>query len=350
MMNRSFRSLSIHLLLLLLLCNPNARTEDASEAIPVIFDTDLGNDCDDVLALGMLHALQSRGDCELLAVTLTKDHPLAASFADAVNTFYGRGTIPIGVCDSGVTPHEGKYNLLAKTRDSGSLRYEHDLTMDDPRKSAVEVLRGTLSSSADASVVVCQVGFSTNLANLLRSGPDHISEFPGKQLVAKKVRLLSIMAGAFDLIPNRETGEPSVHREYNVVKDIPSAQYLAEHWPTPVHWSGFEVGLNLRYPHQSIERDYDYVKHHPLAESYVLYNPPPHDRPTWDLTSVLHGVWTDRHYFDLSASGSVTIDDDGITHFATDPRGNDRYLIIPDGGHERITEAMVLLSSQPPRR
>src|SRR5579859_5493797 len=36
--------------------------------VKVIFDTDIGNDVDDVLALSMLHALQSRADCELLAV------------------------------------------------------------------------------------------------------------------------------------------------------------------------------------------------------------------------------------------------------------------------------------------
>ncbi len=71
--------------------------------IPLIFDTDIGNDCDDVLALGMIHALQDRQECELLAVTITKDHELAAPFVDAVNTFYGRGDIPIGVCRSGVT-------------------------------------------------------------------------------------------------------------------------------------------------------------------------------------------------------------------------------------------------------
>ncbi len=55
-------------------------------------------------------------------------------------------------------------------------------------------------------------------------------------------------------------------------------------------WSGFEIGLALPYPHVSIERDYAYVKHHPLAEAYYAYIPPPHDRPTWDLTSVLYAV------------------------------------------------------------
>ena len=74
----------------------------SAEPVPLIFDTDIGNDCDDVMAIGVIHALQSRGECELLAVTITKDNPLAAAFTDVLNTFYGRGDIPIGVCNSGV--------------------------------------------------------------------------------------------------------------------------------------------------------------------------------------------------------------------------------------------------------
>ena len=84
-----------------------AQAPGDSGPVQLIFDTDIGNDCDDVLALGMIHALESRGECKLLAVTLTKDNPLAAAFVDAVNTFYGRGEIPIGVCHSKVTPDDG---------------------------------------------------------------------------------------------------------------------------------------------------------------------------------------------------------------------------------------------------
>lgn len=67
------------------------------EPVRLIFDTDICGDCDDVLALGMIHALQSRGQCRLLAVTVSVDNEKAAPFVDAINTFYGRGDIPIGV-------------------------------------------------------------------------------------------------------------------------------------------------------------------------------------------------------------------------------------------------------------
>ena len=54
--------------------------------VPVIFDTDMGNDIDDALALALLHALESRGECRIIAVTITKDNPWAAPYIDLVNT------------------------------------------------------------------------------------------------------------------------------------------------------------------------------------------------------------------------------------------------------------------------
>lgn len=331
-----------------LLCCSLGIADDGEPPTPVrlVFDTDIGNDVDDVLALGMIHSLESRGECRLLAVTITKDHELAAPFTDAVNTFYGRGDVPIGVARSGVTPAEGNFNGLANRRDGDALRYPHDLLSGKEAPDAVDVLRRTLAAAEDGSVVVAQVGFSTNLANLLESKPDEHSSLGGTELVARKVRLLSIMAGAFEPIPDRE-GVRRPYREYNVVKDLASARSLAEGWPTPVVWSGFEVGIALPYPHRSIERDFRWAAHHPLAEAYVLYNPPPHDRPTWDLTSVLHAVRPDSGYFETSPPGRVMVDEEGYTRFEAEEDGPHRYLIAPPSHRPRILEALQLLASQP---
>lgn len=317
------------------------------QPVPLIFDTDLGNDCDDVLAMGVIHALQTRGECKLLAVTITKDHEFAAPFADAINTFYTRGEIPIGVCRSGVTPDEGKFNVLAAKADDGKDRFPHDLRSGLDAPDAVEVLRQALASQKDGSVVIAQVGFSTNLANLLQSQADKHSPLNGTDLVKQKVRLLSIMAGAFRQIIG-DKGQPYDHREYNIVKDIPAAKMLVADWPTPIVWSGFEIGKNLTYPHQSILMDYRYVAHHPLSEAYTVYNPPPHDRPTWDLTSVLVAIRPDHAYFDLSPRGIVTVVDDGLTTFSEAVDGRDRYLVLRDEQKSRAIEALVQLSSQPP--
>jgi hypothetical protein len=207
------------------------------------------------------------------------------------------------------------------------------------------VFRAALASQADGSVVIAQVGFSTNLARLLDSPGDSHSPLNGLELVRKKVKLLSLMAGAFKPID----GKPRF-QEYNVVKDAPSCRVLAERWPTPMVWSGFEIGIALPYPAVSIERDYSYVPHHPVAEAYVRYIPPPHERPTWDLTSVLYAVHPDRGYFDISLPGTVSVESDGATRFDPRPDGRHRYLILRPEQIPRVREAEVQLSSQPPSR
>jgi inosine-uridine nucleoside N-ribohydrolase len=129
----------------------------------IIFDTDLGNDVDDALALAMLHAFQSRHEAQLLAVTTTKDHPLVGPAIDAIDTFYGRPEIPIGVVKQGKTAQDSAMlTALADAR-----RHPHRLTDGRQAPDAVEVIRRTLEAQPDASVTIVQVGFSTNLARLL---------------------------------------------------------------------------------------------------------------------------------------------------------------------------------------
>ena len=341
-----------HLLLFftltLFFLSTQAFADKAPAPIPIIFDTDIGNDVDDALALGVIHALQSRGYCQLLAVTITKESQLAGKFVDCVNTFYGRGNIPIGIVHNGAHSEEGKYLRLVEQRDNNRLRYPHDFD-PDTADHAVGVLRKTLAAAEDASVVIVQVGFSTNLARLLSSPPDSMSPLSGIQLIEKKVKLLSIMAGAFELIADAN-GKRNPHREYNVVMDLPSSKKLALDWPTPIVWSGYEIGLAVTYPATSIEQDYHYTRHHPLAEAYYLYLPPPHNRPSWDLTSVLYAVRPDQGYFDLSAPGKVRVADDGQTTFTAQADGKHRHLILTPNQKIRVREALVQLASQPPAK
>lgn len=317
-----------------------------AEPVRLIFDTDMGNDIDDAMALAMIHNLEKRGACELLAVTTTKDHPKSAAFIDALNTFYGKPNIPIGAVRNGVTPNLGKFNGLAdKVHADGTLVYPHDLRSGDDALEAVTLLRKTLAAQPDRSVAIVQVGFFTNLSRLLKSKPDDYSSLAGPELVAKKVKALVIMAGAFQTIRDNTR-----YLEYNVKMDIPSAQAFAEDWTAPLIWSGFEIGIAAAYPWQSIMEDYNYVENHPVKEGYLAYVPQhPHDRPTWDLTAVLAAVYPDRGYFELSAPGTVAIEDDGATRFDLHKEGLHHFLKMNSQQTERVREACVQLSSEPPQ-
>lgn len=307
------------------------------EPVRLIFDTDMGNDVDDALALGCIHALESRGECTLLAVTLTKSGKTAAAFCDLVNTFYGRPDIAIGCVRGGPTPKDGNYTrAVATATDGGKLRYPRSVGDSASVPEATEVLRKTLAAQPDGSVAIVQVGFSTNLARLLESKGDGHSPLDGPALVKKKVRLLSAMAG-------------SVHfREYNVKMDVPAATKVINTWPTPIVFSPFEVGKVIKFPAASIERDFAYVEHHPLREAYHAYNKMPYDRETWDLTSVLEAVRPGRGYFTVSKPGRVALVEEGKITFREEAGGSHRILSVTPEQIVRVREALVMLASQPP--
>src|SRR5215467_369503 len=118
----------------------------AAEPVRLIFDTDMGNDVDDALALAMIHALESRGEAKLLAVTITKDNRYAAPFVDLVNTFYGRGDVPVGVVRNGKTPEDSSMIRVPVERRNpeGSFVYPRRITDGSKAPDAVTVLRRVL--------------------------------------------------------------------------------------------------------------------------------------------------------------------------------------------------------------
>jgi inosine-uridine nucleoside N-ribohydrolase len=307
----------------------------AAEPVRIVFDTDMGNDIDDAIALAILHALESRGEARLLAVTLTKDTPQAAPFVDAVNTFYGRPGIPIGVVRDGKTPEPRP--MLAAVVDNPAFPRRLRDGRDAPE--ATGLLRRILAGEKDGSVVFVQVGFSTNLARLLASAADAASPLSGRDLVARKARLLSIMAGHF----------PAGNPEYNVRVDLPASRKVYEEWPTPIVFSGLEVGGAMLFPAASIETEFGYVAQHPVAVAYRAYKKMPYDRPTWDPTSALFAVRPERGYFSLSPPGMVSLDAEGRTTFAPRPDGTHRILTLDPIQRARTLEAMIGLASQPPR-
>ena len=295
----------------------------------IIFDTDMGNDIDDALALAMIHALESRGEAKLLAVTLTKDNKDAAPYIDLVNHFYGRPNIPIGIVNNGKTPKDAPMIAVPVANPA----YPRKLKSYKDAPEAVGLLTKILNEQPDQSVTIVQVGFFTNLARLLDTPG-------GKDLIKRKVKLLAMMAGDF----------PSGKKEYNVYIDLPAAAKVFAEWPTPIVTSGYEIGETIKYPAISIERDFNYVKNHPIAEAYRNYMKMPYDRQTWDLTAVLYAVRPDRGYFSLSENGVITTDGEGKTTHTPNPAARQQYLKVNDLQRARVLEALIQLASQPPGR
>lgn len=333
------------LVLALASCASNRTKENQDGRIKVIFETDLGNDVDDALAMDMLHKYIDDGRIEVLAIMLNKNGKAPVEYADILNTWYGHNDIPIGVIRNGADCETDAVNYaqaVCNLVDSeGNPVFSRSLASYSDLPDAHTLYRKILAGQPDSSVVIVSVGFSTNLARLLDTPGDDISSETGKELVASKVKLLTTMAGCFN---NPELCE------YNVVKDIPAARKVFEEWPGKVVTSPFEVGVDILYPASSIENDFGWAgMYHPVVEAYKSYLPMPYDRPAWDLTALLYAVEGDG-MFSLSPAGWIKVMDDGSTAFSEDPSGNRYYLQTDKAQNDAIREYFVSLIPAVPRK
>lgn len=326
------RILIFALLLLGAACGQNSATQK-KEPLRVIFDTDLGNDIDDVLALQMLLNYEQEGKIDLLGITLCKANPATIAFTDGYCRFNNRNDIPMGYAYHGVTPEDGTYllpTLEAKVNDQPLLQPAR--TIDSKLPEGYKLLRQLLAGQPDGSVVLIAVGPLTNIGNLLVSEADEFSDLSGRELVRAKVNRVVTMAGLF----SDEFDFP----EYNVVCDLQAAHRTFELCPVPLTTTGWEVGNKLLYPHESVLRDFGNPEAHPLSVAYCHYMEMPYDRQTWDLTAVLEaiepGLW-----FNCSPKGTVRIAEDGRSSFDTAETGMQDYLIIPQEKVSATLEALV---------
>lgn len=313
-----------------------------SDAQKIIFETDIGNDVDDALALDMLYKYMDAGDINLLGIMINKEGVYPPEYTDIMNTWYGYPEIPVGIihngadCENDATNYAKCVSLMRK--ENGEPIFHRSLKDYSTLPEAHILYRKLLAKQPDNSVTIVSVGFSTNLARLLDTPADDFSPLTGIELVTKKVKLLCTMAGCFN--------NPDLY-EYNIVKDIPAAKKVFAEWPTPVVTSPFEVGIAINYPSVSIENDFKWALTHPMVEAYKCYLEMPYDRPTWDLTSVLYSV-EGSSYFNISPAGKIDVTDKGATTFTADENGSRYYLMVDSIQAENIKQHFIELISQQP--
>lgn len=277
------------------------------EQVTVLFDTDIGADCDDAGALALLHRLCDRGEATLAAVTACYASPYAAGCIDAINTFFGR-SVPIGI-NHGTPPFEK--SVYAEQLCQG---FPHRFPPDVNAPDTLAVLRQTLADAPDGSITFVVTGMLTSAAKLLTSPPDAISPLSGSALIARKIVRTVIMGGRFT-----EPRQP----EWNIRCDIPSAKTVCDGWPGELVFSGFEIGsacISLQdYTRLGNPAD-------PTRLAYALHPSGKNGRESWDLTAMLEAVRPGQ-YWHYAPYGRITVDDSGITTLRPDPDCRHTYLL-----------------------
>ena len=329
-----FKYIAIILITVSLFCSC-AQQKETTSAIPVILDTDVGNDIDDVLAMQMLLNYEKKGKIDLLGITISKCNPYSLEYIDAYCRFNDKYDIPLGYAYNGMNTDAGHYlrQTLDTIIDNNKILHPKR-SLKDHILEGYKLLRKLLAEQEDHSVVFIALGPETNLARLLISEADEYSELDGKALVAQKVKLLSVMGGLY--------GNEFDFPEWNIANDLNAAQITFKEWPTPIIASGWELGNKIRYPHQSILNDFAGSYKHPLCVSYKIYQEMPYDRETWDLTSVLQAIEPGNNYFNLSEKGTITIDSIGQSIFSPSESGKHQYLTIQGEENIRATRNALI--------
>ena len=299
------------------------------KALPVIFDTDMGPDYDDVGAITLLHAFADSGKAKILATIASTKYEGVAAVLNVFNTYFKKPDIPIGV------PKGNALTLkdFQHWTDTLIAKYPHEIKSNDEVSDAVELYRKVLAQQADNSVTIITVGFLTNISDLLKSKPDKYSSLSGKELVRKKVKNLVSMAGKF----------PS-GKEFNIEKDAAASKYAYENWEKPVLFSGFEIGEKIKTGLPLVQNDA--IQNSPVKEVFALCLPMAKEdnqgRMSWDETAVLVGIAGYKPYYTVK-SGTIQIASDGSNTW--NDKGTKHHYLVEAASPsevERVINEMMM--------
>ncbi len=265
------------------------RKQVQTEKPIVIFDTDMGPDIDDAMALGMVHSYADAGVWKIGAVVLSRRSPTGSGvkFIDAVNTYYGRPNIPIGNYKGGHPEDDaGQYDWMVTTSPIAS-QYPSDIRPETVRHGH-KVMRQVLERANDGQVIIVTTGFTNNLSGLLKSPG-------GKDLIRRKVKRLVLAGGEYSGFNGQVDVEynlnhwtvhqPSVAHSFNVLRNWPGTIVQLE------YSLGYKVLLRSpavrRLPENHILRQAYFFKSGDVYFWHVADGNGSFHMRSWDMLAVL---------------------------------------------------------------
>ncbi|MBQ8015219.1 MAG: nucleoside hydrolase [Clostridia bacterium] len=285
----------------------------------VIFDTDIGPDCDDAGAMAVMFELAKKYDIKILGAANCTSNPYGNGAIRAIAEHFGHEDFAVGQHTGyEILKNGDKYNKPVTKK---YMKYENSAVHS---KSALEFYKKALSKAEENSVTVISVGPLTNLAEIIREEPE---------LFNKKVNSIVAMAGKF---PDG--------KEFNIECDPQAAKAVVDGFKNLIVFSGFEVGNKVMtgFTHEAENNPvFDCYKH------YLGKKEPPYLRESWDLTAVHYAFEGEGEYYALSKPVRVSIDEKGSVSTEKD-KYSKRYYLIKKAENGKIAEYLNSILENPP--
>ena len=222
---------------------------------------------DSALALAMLYALQSKGECRMGSICVEGSGLGAASFCDIVYRFYAPGppknaneVLPPGFAITGKPDPPMIKTALAS-------QYVHSVKKISDTSQAESVIRNGVSLNAESVIILSAP--ATSLAKSL--------DITGaRDLYKERVKKLVIV-------------DP---------QDSPAMRRVMNEFPAPIVIVGKDVGEALPYPATSIANDFAWANgRHPVVDACIANS----DIPSYDMAAVLHAMRPTSSLFESPA-------------------------------------------------
>jgi hypothetical protein len=218
-----------------------------------------------------------------------------ANCVDAINTFYGRPNIPIGI-----VKHDWEvadYKMSSMYVDGCGKNYPNDIGDTSKVPEACKLYQQILTAQPDTSVTMIITGYPTNLSQMLL--------LPGgMELARKKIKMVVQMGGWNQVCCGGTEGN---------LRNTPNAsRILVDSCPAPIVYSGFTVGAQIN----SGDGFRSAPSNSPARYAYSTFS---FSRSSWDPCATLFalaGVGPANCYFTTYTHGYQTYNPaDGSNHW-----------------------------------
>ncbi len=298
---------------------------EASQQSPrpaVIFDTDMGSDCDDAGALAILHALADAGELNLLGVIFSSGkNRYGVGTCDAINTYYGRGDLPLGQYQGTDVGDPG--DSYTKRIATDTSLFGHDVV--DQAPDLIDAYRSILQAQPDHSVTICTVGHPHGLVHLLRNPQ-------GAALVRAKVqRWVAMGMGGWN---------------FQAMGMSTYCQELLDRWPMPFYIS--PSGRQIKTGHRLLPQT---PQSNPVREAYRLWGKGTaitEGRSSWDQVAVLFVARPEL--FDVQSIGRVERLADGTVVWNGEVDDPNHHMVKPKLSAEEMARIVEGLMARKPAR